>query len=196
MGIATRPVTGVRLLKRDDMQDLCGQDINILEKELSKDEAHTGTKIAFLPSYSQACWHFARDEIMGKHLASRAPDVKGAISESGKAWMYWHYELVEKKLKVQRVVLLDRTEREGNVHELTLLLHEAVRSAFDWELTQVIIWNPCVELQEAAQALASEDLGLSVKLEERKSSSIPSLRMRGGLGPEVTWHANEYYAWC
>jgi hypothetical protein len=178
------------------MEDLCDQDCHVLEKELSKDKSNTGTRVAFLPTYSQACWHFAREEIMGKHLASRVPEVKGAISESGKAWMYWHYELIEKKLKVQRVVLLDRAERERNVHELTLLLSEAIRFANDWELGQVIVWNPCEELQEAAQAVTMEGVEVSVTLEERKSSSIPSLRMRGGSGTDVTWHANEYYAWC
>jgi hypothetical protein len=187
---------GLRLLHNEDMQDLCSQDIQILEKEMSNDESKSEVKVAFLPTYDQARWHFAREEIMGKHLASRIPTIKGAISESGKAWMYWHHDLIEKKLKVLRVVLLDQTARGRNIEELILLLRQAVKSAVDWELEQVIVWNPCEEVQEAAQAVASKDAGFTVTLEERKSSSIPSLRMRNGSGAVVTWHANEYYAWC
>jgi hypothetical protein len=168
----------------------------MLDKEMSSNELKSGVRVAFSPTYPQACWHFTREELNGKETISRTPDIKGAISVSGQAWVYWHYDFIEKKLKVQRVVLIDRTQYERNVQELGTLLFQALGTAMEWGLEQVIIWNPCEELEKAAHALALKDNNLDVVVEERESSSIPSLRIRGGKSDDVIWHANEYYAWC
>jgi hypothetical protein len=190
--------TGVRLLKKEDLKPLCSEDEKLLLGDFKIQRSDPGTRVAFLPTFAQASWHFAKEEIVSTYLASKIPEIKGAITSDGAAWMYWHYNFNQKKLKVQRVVLLKPgdAEHEGNVQALALLLLEALKLARDWDLMEVIIWNPCKELQEAAHFVASGKDGLSMKLEERTSSSIPSLRMRDGSKEEVTWIANEYYAWC
>jgi hypothetical protein len=196
--VGTETETGIRTLKKDDLESLCSAENTLLLEEFEKERLNPGTRVAFLPTFAQASWHFAREEVMSTYLDSQPPDIKGAVTSSGMAWMYWHYELGDKKLKIQRVVLLKRgeAEHERNVQELSLLLLEALKVAKDWNLKQVIVWNPCKELQEAAHRVASRNDALSMKLEERTTSSIPSLRMRNGSKEEVTWLANEYYAWC
>ena len=151
--------------------------------------------VAFIPTFDQACWHFAREDYMAKR-SLQTLEVKGVISESGKAWMYWHHDILEHKLKVQRVVLLDRTEYQTNVEELLLLLLQALVSAFHGGIRKVVVWNPCEELRDAARGVASNFSNVSFAIGERKDASIPSLRLAGGRGQPVVWHANEYYAWC
>lgn len=194
-------------MQQEDLKVLCSQDVeNILPLEITRNSPNPGThdRIAFWSTYNQAAWHFAREEYKAKHaqhgtpkgkVAGPIPKVKGAISESGKIWLYWHHDLVESKLTIQRLVIVDKDELERNSKDLEVLLSEALREAFDWDIRKVIVWSPCKEVVEAVKNLEHESEGLRITFEKREKSSVPSLRVHGGKY-DVTWVANEYFAWC
>lgn len=154
-------------------------------------------RVAFNPTAQQIDWHLVREDHMAEALHGRGESPsRGAISESRRAWLIWYLDFVEKKCKIQRVVLLDRHERERNVKEIAALLRFAQWQAKSHGIKKVIVWNPCDEVQQAGQLLAQEFDGTHVITEER-DSSIPALRHRNEkLTEEVVWVHNEYYAWC
>jgi hypothetical protein len=154
-------------------------------------------RVAFVPTARQIEWHCVREDYMAKALLNREKSpFRGAISESKRAWIIWHFDLSEKKSKVQRVVLLDKDERERNVKELIVLLRVAQWQAKASGIKFVIVWNPCDEVQEASRRLAERFEGTRTKIEDRESS-IPALRRRNEKPTDKTiWEHNEYYAWC
>lgn len=189
---------GLHLLKDEHVELLCKQDLEALEKEFTQpSKKEDQIRVAFAPNAHQIDWHLIREDYMAKALFDRGKShVRGAISESRRAWLIWHFDFVEKKSKVQRVVLLNKDERERNVKEVAALLRFAQWQAKARGLNHVIIWNPCDEVQEAASLLADKFEGTKVTIEDR-DSSIPALRRRNEESTDdIVWEHNEYYAWC
>jgi hypothetical protein len=200
LSVVKEPVSGIQLLKQNALESLCQQDVeNLLNTYANSHKARatsTKTQLAFLPSFHQACWHYAKEEYMHKQ-SGQPPTIKGAISTSGRTWMYWYHDIGASKLKIQRVVLLDQGEHQRNEEELYLLFRQALKCAADWNIKKVIAWRPCDDVRRAALKVESAINAVTVRFEERENSSIPSLRMVESRGGEsIEWDANEYYAWC
>ncbi|QDS70304.1 hypothetical protein FKW77_008173 [Venturia effusa] len=191
-------IPGVHALRDEQVEELCREDIAALEKEFSQPvEPDDHIHIAFTPSVHQIQWHFVREHYMAKALFDREESsCRGAIAQSRRAWLIWYLDLVERKCEVQRIVLLDKHERERNVSEVVNLLRFAHQEAKPWGINQVIVWNPSEDVTEAGRRLAEKFEGIESKIEER-DSSIPALRRQHGESTaNLHWKHNEYYAWC
>jgi hypothetical protein len=189
---------GLHLLKDEHVEDLCKQDLAALDKEFAQPSKQDDRiRVAFTPNAHQIEWHLLREDYMAEALFNREKSpVRGAISSSRRAWLIWYFDLFAKKSKVQRIVLLDKDERERNVVEVAALLRFAQWQAKARGINHIYIWNPCDEVQEAGHLLATKFEGTSVKIEDR-DSSIPALRRRNEESTdEIIWEHNEYYAWC
>lgn len=185
-------------LKDEQIEDLCREDIQALENGFAQPvEPDDHIRIAFAPTAHQIQWHLVREDHMAKALFARGkPACRGAVAKSRRAWLIWYFDLVEKKCKIQRIVLLDKHEHERNVSEVAALLLFTQREAKSQGIDKVILWNPCGEVEEAGHFLAESFKGTDAIIEER-DSSIPALRRRNEESTEnVTWKHNEYYAWC
>ncbi|KAE9967444.1 hypothetical protein EG328_008186 [Venturia inaequalis] len=183
----------------EQMEDLCREDIHALEKEFSQppgDSDHH-IHIAFTPTAHQIQWHLARQDHMENALFAREKSTcRGAMAKSKRAWLIWYLDHAEKKCKIQRIVLLDKHERERNASEVAALLFFALREARAQGIGEVVVWNPCGEVEGAGRLLGEKFEGVGVKMEER-DSSIPALRRWNGEATgDVVWKYNEYYAWC
>ncbi|KAF2418990.1 hypothetical protein EJ08DRAFT_702884 [Tothia fuscella] len=192
-----RVIEGVRLLKQADLEALCERDIDAMKQRFKNEtlQPRNQTRIAFLPTYEQACWHWSKEQF---HVASRGEisEIKGAISASGNVWMYWYHDVDGGKLKIQRIVILDREDEERRIDELALLLQQAVKEASGWGIKKVIVWNPCEEVRVAARRIGETE-GIGIEEEERQVASIPSLRWkRGRKNEKIVWDSDEFYAWC
>jgi hypothetical protein len=190
------PIPGVELLQQDDIRALCDQDVISVTQSLADlpMQARNKTYAAFLPTYLQACWHFSKEDFKGTQ-GDKVPETKGAISPSQNVWIYWFHNTTESKLKIQRVVVLDSSNKERNIEELTSLLRQAAKEARQWGIKEVIFWNPREEVRLAAEKVAKGG-GIMVKEEERMESSVPCLRWKRGRKEDVVWDCNEFYAWC
>ncbi|TLD30002.1 putative Xaa-Pro aminopeptidase P [Venturia nashicola] len=185
-------------LRDAQIEGLCEEDLEALEKEFAQPvESDDHIYIAFTPTAHQIQWHLVREDHMAKALFGREKAAcRGAIAKSRRAWLIWYFDFVEKKCKIQRIVLLDKHERERNVSEIVSLLCFTQQEARRRNIERVIVWNPCDEVEEAGRLLAANFGGIVAKIEER-DSSIPALRRRNDEATEkVVWKHNEYYAWC
>ena len=135
------------------------------------------TRVAFVPTYAQACWHFGTEEHVGKIVRDKVPTVKGAgvfRSSGGQGeenkvrdplcWLYWLHDFKENHLVILRVVINphhqhpnpnpDQPQNGPSLTKgLTSLLHAAITEACAWKFSQVICWNPSQDMIQAADDL-------------------------------------------
>ncbi|KAL2186690.1 hypothetical protein L209DRAFT_755422 [Thermothelomyces heterothallicus CBS 203.75] len=206
---------GVSLLTADEVAPLCERDVAAIRERFERLARSGGgggaadnngkkqTHIAFLPTPEQMAWHFTRDKYVCQKLLGREVVHRGARTEDqggggGSGWICWDHDLREKKLKVLRIVTREQDGPEARRGAVRKLLLAALAEAKGWGLPKVLVWSPGAEVAGAATDIWRE-LGpeVSVTFEEREDGSIPSLRWKGGKGPEeIVWESNEYYAWC
>ncbi|KAB5576154.1 hypothetical protein GE09DRAFT_1094882 [Coniochaeta sp. 2T2.1] len=200
-GFKPPPVgSDVHFLEESDVGDLCEKDTTALTKRFRRlAEANDGkTHLAFLPSFVQCSWHFARDAYVAKVMVDREVKHRGARMADGRSWLLWDHDLREKKLKVLRVVTSEGDGHDKRVADVKALLRAALAETHDWGLPALLIWSPGEEVVAAATGVwLEEGEKLQVLLEERQDGSIPSLRWKGteDVG-KVVWEANQYFAWC
>jgi GNAT superfamily N-acetyltransferase len=201
-GFEPPPTVGsdVLFLAESDVAELCEKDVDALTRRFRRlAEARDGkTYVAFLPSFVQSSWHFARDAYVAGVMARREVRHRGARTSDGRSWLYWDHDLREKKLKVLRVVTSGEDQPHKRAADVRGLLQAALAEAHDWGLPALLVWSPDKEVVTAATDIwrdAGENL--QVLFEERQDGSIPSLRWKGGedVG-KVVWEANEYFSWC
>lgn len=186
------------LLKEEDVEPLCELDIKALKVKFEKLATDGKTHMAFLPSFTQMAWHFARDKYVAKIMTDRDVVNRGAKVEDGKTWLYWDHDLREKKLKILRIVTNSEDGVEKSKADIKALLLAALKEAKDWDLPKVLVWSPSPEVDLAAVELWKDtDHKVHVHLDERDDGSIPSLRWKGGKDmKDVVWEENEYFEWC
>jgi hypothetical protein len=195
---ATVVPLGMHIIDDEHLKQLCDHDLEALEKEFAQpSNVNDWIRVAVTPTADQISWHMVREDYMGRALFGREKcNIRGAISESRRAWLIWHFDFVEKKSKVQRIVLLDKDEQERNVKELAALLRFTQCQAKARDINIVTIWNPSQEVERAADLIAKEYGDMKATVEDR-DSSIPSLRRRRDQPSDtIAWEHNEYYAWC
>jgi GNAT superfamily N-acetyltransferase len=211
------PSSGVEvsLLTGPEIAALCDRDTQAMKQRFDSLAAGAvkdggSTHVAFVPSYAQFSWHFARDAYVARAVLKREMRFSGAATADGTAWLCWDHDVREKKLKILRIVVAadssppssssspsEAWEKRATAN-VKALLEAALREAHDWGLPKVLIWEPDSRISNVATDLWREHgPHLQVVFDERESGSIPSLRWRGGKEiPGLVWESNEYYAWC
>jgi hypothetical protein len=197
-----KPAVGadVRFLDEGEVAELCEKDVDALTERFRKlaERKDGKTHVAFLPSFVQCEWHFARDTYVAEVMAGRAVQHRGARTADGRSWLYWDHDLREKKLKVLRVITSADDEPGKRAADVRGLLGAALAETHDWGLPALLVWSPGKEVVAAATDIW-RDAGekLQVIFEERQDGSIPSLRWKGGADVgEIVWEDNEYFSWC
>ncbi|KAK0703561.1 hypothetical protein B0T26DRAFT_657799 [Lasiosphaeria miniovina] len=191
-----------RHLKLEDLPALCEQDETYLAQQFAALPSGDGmTHVAFSPSFAQISWQLTRAGFMAERLfGGKAVPNKGAITESGRSWLYWHHDFRERKLKVLRIVsLLDEaTAEQQRIVDNKVLLEAALAEASAWGLPSVLVWDPDEHTTLGCKAAGNthpEDV--KIVFDERKDKSVPSFRWaRGEDSRQTVWEDSFYYCWC
>lgn len=166
----------------------------------------THTRVAFLPNFAQAAWHFGVEEFTASKLftaPARTPSIKGAISASGDTWAYWFHDYNEDKLSLLRLVSLHPSstleDEEKAQLELAAVLRAAQAEAANWVFKKVVLWNPDRHTLAACKHVLGDSMEVEVR--KRTEGSVPCLRWKvgvEGVGWEkgIDWAALERYSWC
>lgn len=165
----------------------------------------THTRLAFLPTYAQAAWHFGAEEFAASKLftaPARTPSIKGAISSSGETWGYWVHGYNDEKLSFLQLVSLyplsTSDDKEKALLELTAVLRAAQAEAARWSFKKVVLWNPDQRMLVACKLVLGDSKDVEV---QQRTESIPCLKLNLGDGRRgwekgVEWVALEKYSWC
>jgi hypothetical protein len=165
----------------------------------------THTRLAFLPTYAQAAWHFGAEEFAAMKLfaaPARMPSIKGAISSSGETWGYWVHDYNDEKLSLLRLVSFHPSstpeDKEKALLELAAVLRAAQAEAASWVFKKVVLWNPDQRTLTACKLVLGDDKEVEI---QQRTENIPCLRWntrngRRGWEKGVDWVALEKYSWC
>ena len=210
--------SGTRLLRADDLEELCSLDEKSLRAHVAKDISSKKTRVALIPDLKTMQWHHAREEFAGREMLGREPDIKGAYArceDGSQVWCIWtrtfgstetgntlnilrfHIQGEEDTARYDSEAVNGFTDLESINHDKILaavaVLHEAQVEAARWDMKDVQIWNP-----DPLLVLAARHIEPTTELIHRDSESIASLRWHGE--PEdrtnVEWISNEKYGWC
>ncbi|GAB1311657.1 Lysine acetyltransferase [Madurella fahalii] len=209
-----------RPLQPDDLRDLCELDELYLNTRFdSLLPADKKVHVAFLPTHASISWHLARSAFDARKLfpadrAGPAPLNAGAITASGRAWIYWAHDWRAERLRVLRIAraavadgLGAAEEEEERLRDVGALLEAALAEAARCGLAKgVVVWNPdeavtlgCKAVGNAfagSGAARGEGVEVKVVFNERLDGGIPSLRWKGGKGEAVVWEEHYGYCWC
>lgn len=195
-----------RYLTLDELPALCEQDVIQMKAKFQRLAAdHTRTHVAFAPDFAQISWQLAREDFMTGVMHAKHITHRGAITHSGRSWVYWEHSWKTKQLKILRFVLLEVDPATGYViseekkaWEVLELLQAAAAEAAAWGLKKVLVWNPDAATTTGIKGFHDlHEQEVDVIFDERKDAAIPSFRWKGGHGTEDTvWQDNQYYAWC
>lgn len=195
-----------RYLTLDDLPSLCEQDVAQMKTKFQRLAAdHTKTHVAFAPDFAQISWQLAREDFMTGALHAKQITNRGAITHSGRGWVYWDHDWKTKQLKILRFVLLEVdpttnfvVSEDRKVWEVLELLQAAAAEAAAWGLKKVLVWNPDATTTRGIKAFHDfHERGVDVIFDERKDTAIPSFRWKGAHGTgDTVWEDNQYYAWC
>lgn len=194
-------------LHRQDLEALCDLDEKMLKRSYRNQtpndlpEGKTA-RVAFLPTFAQACWHFGTEELVGEVVRSEPPLIKGSVipnAQIPRCWLYWVHDFKDNHLVILRAVVNsgDGDSNKNDVKkDLAALLHTATVEARKWSFTHVIVWNPPEELIDATEMRKPIDVE---KYDvHSRDSSISCLRWRRGekSKDEIVWDINEKFCWC
>jgi hypothetical protein len=187
-------------LSAADLVTLCEKDVQYVVSDISDTPlaAHNFARLAFLPTYAQAEWHFGAEEYIAAKLYTsppRTPSVKGAKSKSGNVWAYWVHDYNDDKLTILRIVSKVPGTPEGPeaTMEIADVLRAAQAEAQSWALKKVVIWNPEEDTLLACKLILGD---AEVKVQERTDGSIPCFRWKASEEKDVDWISIEKYSWC
>lgn len=206
----------VRHLHGEDLAKLCALDEKLIRQQLSKTNSTDRSAVVIVPDYRTIAWHHARDNFVAKELYGKSPSVKGALvgdKAGSRVWMYFTRVWTSSKeespntLHILRLVVEDKTlsdflpaspaatdKLKGTevVRAIAACFQVAQSEAANWDMKEVIIWNPT-----SATLAAAQSLDPSAAVVQREHESIASLQWYGsGSHEEVDWVCNEKYAWC
>ncbi len=183
-------------LEKPDLERLCNLDVRGI-KQMYEELARQGdksTRVAFQPTFAQACWHFGAESHVGKIVTGKDPVVKGAAVDD-RNFLYWIHDFRDKHLVVLRVVA-PRSMDDESIQQVAALIAAAHEEARKWNFDAIVVWNPTEAFEKAARSVAGNAEG-AVDIHDRDNDSVPCLRWRWNKGePDVQWDANEKFAWC
>jgi hypothetical protein len=199
--------SSARPLASSDLEPLCAQDCNALQKQL--ENAKDGkTHVVLLPDLETMQWHHHREDFVTEKLfPSRPPPcIKGAISaspEGRRIWAIWTRAYCGplgspksgNTLHILRLVVEDESpaNSEENLKALDAVLQIARREAREWQCESIETWNPSPEVRALVKKLDVKHSEV-----EREDESIASLMWYGDVEEEkdVIWEGNEKFGWC
>ena len=198
-GVST---TITRPMLPEDVAEFCTEDrLSVLES--MGRSSSSKTLLAGVPGHLMMVWYHMREDFTCQKLFGRKPSIKGAVAgEAGnRVWAIWTLRFggpldephSGNKLYILRLVIDDsKGEDSGKLSEsLKAVLQAAQRTAAEWGLSCVEMWNPSVRTKELI-----EQTGLSHRIVERVIEEIPSLMwFGGGSGDDLEWLADEKHAW-
>lgn len=210
-----------RLLKSEDLLELCKQDEVLLRQAMGEPTGTSKKCLSILPDIDHMQWHHAKEDFATHFLFNKTSEVRGAISGSpgNQVWAVWarrYYRHPDSGassnvLYILRLVVEgDETAnkpQEGLQAESILtakyveqrqafeaVLKSACAEAADWRLGEVRIWDPTRLVREFAK-----ESGVKHVVSERDTEAIASgvwYDGDGGLTDALIWLNNEHYAWC
>lgn len=210
-----RSMLDVRMLRSEDLAELCAMDEELVRRRMSKSSNADRTEVALVPDYPAVQIHHAREEFLTKELFDRTPEIKGAIvGEPGsRVWCYWNrvypnpQEGAPNTMHILRLVIEDEhfsdfaaarsedvahVKDSATVNAIAALFEAAQAEASRWEMKEVQIWNPTTTTLAAARKADH-----TASVEHRETSSIAALRWYGeGSWESLEWICNEKYGWC
>lgn len=136
------------------------------------------TRLAFLPTFEQAAWHFDSEEYIASKLFSsdRIPSVKGASTSDSRVWCYWVHDFDSDQLTLLHLDLpVEAEESPQTIRQLSEVLVAAQSEATSWNLKQVSIRDPDPRVTLACETI----LDIKPMIEENIRGNIPCLRWKG-----------------
>lgn len=175
--------------------------------------------VRFLCSKEVVDWHHAREEFLHLHLPQDfleektgivghhpRPEIKGAMSRSGKQWVLWTRIYVEKKLAILRYADMDDSEEttpEEKKKVIKSLLCAAMNEAYNSGMEEVHIWNPSTAMRECILDMPLDQPKANfvrcAQIVHRDQYSIPCLRWNEDPtmdSSKIVWEENEFFGWC
>lgn len=190
-----------RYLTLEELEPLCEKDVAAMKAKFNKLASdHTRTHVGFAPDYAQISWHLAREQSTTDVMFSQQIKRHGAITTSGRSWVYWDRDWHEKTLKVMRFVTLETDQRTGaavseeqKIRDVFELLQAAAAEAVECGLKKILVWNPDATTKRGIKGFHNFHEDVDVIFDERKDASIPSFRWKGGRSTrDTTWEDNYY----
>lgn len=207
----------VRLLKSEDIAELCKLDEELLRRRLLKSSRTSNrTTVAVVPDRATMAWHHARDDFVANELYGKSPTVKGVMvgdKPGSRIWMtftrVWTYlqEDCPNTLHILRLVIedeslsdlspaspaeADKLQGTDVVQAIAACFQVAQSEAALWDMKEVTLWNPT-----SATLAAARSLDPNAAVVEREHESIASLNWYGsGSAEDIDWVCNEKYGWC
>lgn len=158
--------------------------------------------VVMLPSSEVVRWHLIRTMAQRMELGIDDKDEAqwphGCMltnTETGaRAWTWWTPELRQQRLYLGRLVC---TRNEGLEEDVVMLLWAALIEASRLGVSEVVLWEPTKQVEEAARRLSNE-LGDSVRveLEEERADKVPCLRWNQGEERDTVLVDNQFSSWC
>lgn len=183
-----------RPLGKGDVEALCQRDVGDLRKELLDTPASADPVPVLMPPTVElvSCQH-EWAEFVGLELNGQSPDAKGAISDDGNTWLFWHHDFAARQLFVQRL-RFGKNHEEARLKDIAAVVLAAVKEAQKWKIPTVVIWNMSPEVLDAVSYL-SKELGIGHKHEER-AMKLLGVRWRApGDKRQMRFLADEYFMW-
>ena len=192
-----------------DLPELCEIDESLVRTAaMAKPVRDQRTRFAILPDCDHMRWHHSKEEFVCDKLFGKAPEVKGAVvGQPGcRVWVIWTHRYYEhpdnasgNTLYILRLVFEDQTgdtdrqDIDGRVESLKVLVQAAQAEAAEWNLHQVVLWDPSPVV---AECIAKT--GIPHQVETRTEESLGCLQWYGNeeSKDDVHWLYNEKYAWC
>ena len=204
----------VRLLKAEDLPELCEVDEGLVRARLEKQKGEK-TAVALLPDIATMRWHHAREDFVATELFGKTPVIKGAVAgkEGERVWCYWTRVFTKPAkeppvLHILRLVVEDpnfddfgpASSSSPSPSQLQLPTTKAIAAVFaaaqqqakEWGMSEVMMWNPSSTTLAAARLLDEK-----AEMVEREAESIASLLWYGEEGwRDVRWVDCEKFVWC
>ncbi|KIW02727.1 uncharacterized protein PV09_06161 [Verruconis gallopava] len=196
------PSIAIESLTTKTVKELATDDVKRMNEKIISSPIPAGIDVlvGFLPTYSQAEWHFASEEFTASKLFNdvRIPFVKGAMNTDTGVWAYWTHDFNDNKLTILRIhadsTTGDKLDPNNSCLQTSVvqILGAAQKEAHDWGLDKVVIWNP----NTIVLAACAQIMGRDIAPRKRTDSSVPCLRWKRREEKKVSWYLIEKYSWC
>ncbi|CEJ88027.1 hypothetical protein VHEMI04587 [[Torrubiella] hemipterigena] len=187
----------------ENLETFVNLDCDLMRQSIAAKTELEQHQFALLPDSDTVRWRLYRDAWIAEQIMPGKSEEKvhgvWAGVEGNRVWAIWSRAYSDDPLQVEkntlnilRLVIEDESaSTEELAASLTVILREAVQAAAKWKLGTVVMNNPTSAVKDAL-----EKSGISFKIAERESYSVPSLLVFGKDSKDFDWVGNEMYGWC
>ncbi|KAM0787062.1 hypothetical protein ACM66B_006325 [Microbotryomycetes sp. NB124-2] len=172
----------------DDFDRVAKADAELMRQDLATSKGSSYPAFATVLTKASLDWTTTRATQYAKENNLTVPEVWGfeivaadSSSSSSSSLILFSYELKRKAIKVLRV-------RASSSNEFESLMDAVVQLARQHGVDKIVAWQVDPEL---LQGLPQDKRGETLE----RTDSLSALAEYAGDG-EITWKANEAYAWC